>query len=124
MAAMAKMVEFIDKYENPATAINVVMNSRLQQLMDRNMHVIKSLLKIVILCGKQGIALRGHRDDHIDWSSKSPTNEGNFIQLVRFRAETDALLAKHLAEAPRNAVYTSKGIQNELIDVVALSILA
>ena len=51
-------------------------------------------------------------------------NEGNFIQLVHFRAETDPILAKHLlvAESPKNARYTSKGIQNELIDVVGNSI--
>ena len=44
------------------------------------------------------------------------------MQLVRFRAETDPILATHLQEAPKNARYTSKGIQNELIDVVGQSI--
>ena len=44
------------------------------------------------------------------------------MQLVRFRAETDPILATHPQEAPKNARYTSKGIQNELIDVVGQSI--
>ena len=77
---------------------------------------IESLLKVVILCGKQGLALRGHRDDRIDWKTEASFNEGN---LVRFRAP---ILAKHIAESPKNARYTSKGIQNELIDVVGGSI--
>ena len=34
--------------------------------MERNQHVIESLLKIVLLCGKQGLAFCGHRDDLID----------------------------------------------------------
>ena len=50
------------------------------------------------------------------------SNEGNFIQLVRFRAETDPVLADHLANSPENATYTSKTIQNELINVVGNTI--
>ena len=94
----------------------------MQETMKHNQHVLESLLKVVILCGKQGLALRGHCDDRINWKMEASFNEGNFIQLVRFRAETDPILAKHLAESPKNACYTSKGIQNELIDVVGSSI--
>ena len=53
----------------------------------------RSLLLIVILCGEQGLALRGHRDDRIDWQSEEKLNESNFIQLVRFRAETEIRLS-------------------------------
>lgn len=84
--------------------------------------MIESLLQIVILCGKQGLALRGHRDDRIEWQSEERSNEGNFIQLVRFRAETDATLSTYLSKAPKNASYTSKTIQNELLIVVGDSI--
>ena len=122
LGAMTKMSEFIDQYENPTQAVDVVLKSRLQQIVERNQHVIESLLKIVLLCGKQGLALRGHRDDGIDWSEESSSNQSNFVQLVRFRAETDPILARHLAESPKNACYTSKSIKNELIDVVGQSI--
>ena len=44
-------------------------------------------------------------------------NQGNFF-VVRFRAETDAVVGNHLKQAPKNAQYTKKTIQNELIDVV------
>ena len=84
--------------------------------------VIESLLRIVILCGKQGLALRGHRDDQIDWQSVERSNEGNFVQLVRFRAETDTILSAYFSKAPKNAHYTSKTIQNELLNVVGDSI--
>lgn len=87
--------------------------------MDHNLHVIESILKVVNLCVTQGLALRGHRDDRIDWKKEASRNEGNFIQLVRFRAETYPILTKY---PPKNACYTSGGIQNELIDVVGNSI--
>lgn len=82
--------------------------------------MIESLLKVVFLLGKQGLAFRGHRDDKIDWEERSHEtgNLGNFIELVCFRAETDSVLRRHLDHAPRNAQYTSKTIQNELISVI------
>ena len=87
-----------------------------------NQKVVESLLKIVILCGKQGIALRGHRDDRTFSSTEeeeeAAENQGNFLELVRFRAETDEVLLRHLQSAPRNSLYTSKTIQNELIEVI------
>ena len=63
--------------------------------------------------------MRGHRDDRIQWEDEvEGPNEGNFIQLVRFRAETDEVLANHLSKCPGNACYTSKTIQNELLQFV------
>ena len=124
MTAMTKMSELLTRYENPSREISTILDSETQCIMEGNEKVLESLLKIVILCGKQGLALRGHRDDHISWTdhSGSLANEGNFIALVRFRAETDDVLAHHLANSPRNARYTSKTIQNELVDVIGRSI--
>ena len=92
--------------------------------MEDNQTVVKSLLKIVMLCGKQGLAFRGHHDDKIDCLTAYDLhqNQGNFIELVRFWAETDEALRRHLEVAPKNARYTSKTIQNELIDTVSKAI--
>ena len=71
------------------------------------------------------MAYRGHRDDLIDFSDleiEPSHNEGNFIELVKLRAETDSNLYDHLQNAPKNAKYTSKTIQNQLIDIVAQQI--
>ena len=116
--AMAIMAEFLARYESPSQAVDAVLNSQTRQTMETNEKVIESLLRIVILCGKQGLALRGHRDDRIDWQSVERSNEGNFVQLVRFRAETDRILSAYLSKAPKNARYTSKTIQNELLSVI------
>lgn len=51
--AMVAMAEFIARYKNPSLAIDVAMNSRLSQTMEANIKVVESLLKVVILCGKQ-----------------------------------------------------------------------
>ena len=76
----------------------------------------------MILCGKLGIVLSGHRDDctfsSAEEEKEAAENQGNFFGLVLFRAETDTVLLRHLQSAPRNSLYTSKTIQNELIEVI------
>ena len=125
LTAYAKMNQFMSTYENPSEAIDTRLDSQAQRQLEDNQQVIKSLFKVVMLLGKQGIALRGHRDDKIEWIEQTDTetsNQGNFIELIRFRADTDAVLRKHLESAPKNAQYTSKTIQNQLIDVVGTHI--
>ena len=122
MASVAKMNEFVAGMKHPAATIDSKFDKEEQMRFEENCTVIESLLKVVILCGKQGLALRGHRDDRIDLieeeDDKVSENYGNFLELVHFRAETDAALRKHLEHAPKNALYTSKTIQNELIKVI------
>ena len=87
-----------------------------------NQCVIESLLKTIMFCGRQGIALRGHSDDHVSWTEFEKRNLDNFVELLKFRAEHDHVLAQHLERAPQNATYTSKTIQNEMIDVIGTAI--
>lgn len=69
-------------------------------------------------CGRQGIALRGHRDDskHLE---DVESNHGNFQALLKFRCSAgDATLAQHFSKCARNATYHSKTTQNEIIEVL------
>ena len=68
-----------------------------------------------MFCGRQNIALRGHRDSSFAESS----NHGNFKALLSFRVDSgDDVLKEHLFSAPRNATYTSNTIQNQLISTI------
>ena len=79
----------------------------------RNREKLMSVLKTVVLCGKQNISFRGHRDDS-KYLSEDSQKCGNF----RIDAG-DVVFKRHFERAPRNATYRSKTIQNELIDCVA-----
>lgn len=64
--------------------------------------------KAIVLCGRQAMALRGHRDGGpliADGTlSDNLTNEGIFRALLRFRLDAgDHILATHLESASRNA---------------------
>ena len=76
---------------------------------------MKSIVKTVIFCGQNNIPLRGKRDDNPDVSNL----QGNFQALLEFRIDSgDVKLKEHLDNAPRNATYLSKTIQNEIIETV------
>ena len=73
----------------------------------------------MLTCSRQHIALQGHSQDQIDFSSPPTSNEGNFIAILRLLAQNNAVLREHVVSGARNAKYTSKTIQNEIIEVAA-----
>ena len=105
-------------FTNPDLAVDHRLSS------ERSKHAAENHLKLIpiaetmILCGRQGIALRGHRDDTPSTKGDPHTNHGNFIALLQFRVQAgDRVLKEHLEAAAGNALYTSKRVQNEMIAV-------
>ena len=113
---MTRMAAFKESCKCPVRNAATMLNKAHEEQVSRNAQVIKSLLKCVSFCGKQGLSFRGHRDDS---TALDASNMGNFIELVRFRAENDDVLHTYLETAPRNALYTSK---NEMIDAIGSAI--
>ena len=96
-----------------------VIHSSHVQLIQQNRQKLLSILKYVVFCGKQNISLRGHRDnDKIIEAAGSDHNIGNFKAIWNLQVESgDKILQDHLARVGKNATYTSKTIQNKLIEV-------
>ena len=113
--SVARMAAFKAISSNPVGNVATLLDNARKEQVTRNTEVIKSPLKCIAFCGKQGLSLRGHRDDS---TTSDSDNHGNFIELVRFMTENDDVLRKYLETAPRNALYTSKTIQNEMISVL------
>ena len=74
LSSMTRMSVFIHvaQYENPQS-VSTILDSELQRVMETNQKVVEYLFKIVLLCGRQGLALRGHRDDKISWMEDDDT---------------------------------------------------
>lgn len=88
-----------------------------------NRRRLAPIVNTILFCGRQNIALRGHRDDGSllqDDGGQDETsivrNEGNFRALLKFRIDAgDNALKEHLESAASSATYISKTTQNELI---------
>ena len=79
---------------------------------------IWSIAETIIFCGRQGIALRGRRDNKPTVEEDPSGNCGNFLALLQFQVQSGGkVLSEHLKSAGGNATYTSKTIQNEPIKI-------
>ena len=80
---------------------------------------MKALLESLLFCAQQGIALRGHRE-----SMEDSVNPGNFRSLVSLMSRHNDVLRKHLDEVLRNASWLGHHIQDELIQIMADTVLS
>lgn len=83
-----------------------------------NRKKIEPIVKTVLLCGRNGWPLRGHRDSgKLDIMEQGSSQEGTFRQLLRFRIDAgDDTLKSHLESCGSNSTYISWNIQNQIID--------
>jgi hypothetical protein len=100
----------------PESSIDNQLRGVRAEEIARNRSVLKHIADAIHLCGTQSIALRGHRDD----STADPhRNKGTFLAVLQYGIRSgDTVLANHFKEASKNATYTSKTIQNQLIEVI------
>ena len=111
---MAQLHTFLKSYTDPKCRIDVRIRTTGEERIERNRTILASIIKTLIFCGRQGISLRGHRDDETCRDNSS--NMGNFKELLDFRASAgDELLKEHLVSFKKNASYISKTSQNELL---------
>ena len=107
------MKEFRNSMEQRSVPIDQTLDNAKKALVDQNKKKIVPIIKTVMFCWSQNIALRGHRDDSTNWDLGNP---GNFQALLDFRIDSgDTVLQEHFVTAPGSATYTSKTIQNEII---------
>lgn len=115
--AMMAGSEFKGCLNNPEQTVPFMISASNQSQYEINIHILRSIVDTVMLCGKQNISLRGHRDTFSD-DTLTVSNKGNFLAILQLMASNDSLLQTHLNSCPRNASYTSNTIQNEIIDII------
>ena len=80
--------------------------------VSENRKILKSIIDTIIFLGRQGLALRGHRDDsqyHLDVGEYSTESVGNLIELLNCRdRDGDKDSERHLESYSKNASYISK----------------
>ncbi|XP_057290258.1 52 kDa repressor of the inhibitor of the protein kinase-like [Hydractinia symbiolongicarpus] len=106
--------------EGKSQPIDVLIDNQRKTVVLENRKKLIPITDAIILCGRQGIALRGHRDDakyHPAPGEYLVGRTGNFVELLKVRVlGGDADLKEHLSKCPKNATYISKTTQNDLIN--------
>ena len=93
LTSEAKMDAFLRTIEHPSERVDMLLSTAMQERVQKNRAVVlTSIVKCVELCGRQGIALRGHRDDN----TSTVLCHGNFKARVNFRVDSgDEVLHEH-----------------------------
>ena len=89
------------------------LGSNRAEQIKKNRHYIKTIAEVLLLCCRQEISFRGH-----DESSES-LNKGNFKEILSLVAKHDPVVAEKFFHGPRNTLYTSPRIQNNIINIMA-----
>ncbi|XP_060868019.1 zinc finger MYM-type protein 1-like [Metopolophium dirhodum] len=75
----------------------------------KNRQIMNRLIDIVICLCKGGRPFRGHNE------SSTSNNQGLFKEILNLLSKYDDLLKIHFQEGPKNALYRSNRIQNDII---------
>lgn len=107
---------FSNVLKNPETSIiNMIQAERMKQVLE-NRQNIKPIIEAIMLCGRQNMPLRGHRDwgrIHVDDTLEN--NQSNFLEIIRYRAQGDDVLWTVL-DSEKTIKYLSNTSQNAIID--------
>ena len=104
----ARVQAFMSTFQKPETSIQHCVSEQARMQYELNVKILSSVVRAVLFCGRQNIALQGHSDrlfvlEHC----------GNFLALLQLLAEYDADLKNHLQHGKKNALYVSKTIHNQ-----------
>ena len=116
--AYTTMVSFLPFMPGKHQSIVGQVNTSHAVQIEKYREVLQSIIATVEVCGRQGIGLRGRRDDnkHLEHTDN---NSGNFQALLKFQYDAgDVALANHFSKCARNTTYHSKTTQNEIIEVL------
>ena len=93
-SSMESAAVFMDQMEGRALPVHSQAVTGRAKKISGNRRKISSIVKTIIFCGRQNIALRGHREKVTEaMSAGGPMcNSGNFISLLRFNSEVIVLL--------------------------------
>ena len=118
--AVAACDAFVERMSGRRESVAIQLRRGLRDTIQKNRQILRSIVETIILCGRQNISLRGHRDSGIDLEVQgAQSNHGNFWALLNFRILAgDTHLRDHLQRAARNATYTSSETQNQFINIL------
>lgn len=110
--AMSCWSEFTKNAKLGISVANRLNSARKQQILS-NRHYISTVAEVLLFCGRQDVAFRGHLE------SSTSLNRGNFLEIMKLVGNHDNVVQERLQDGPRNATYTSPEVQNTLLQIMA-----
>ena len=103
-------------------SIEIQLNQQQKQTIFENRRKITPIIETIILCGRHGIPLKGHRDSgsltcESEKNVEDNNNDGNLRALLRYGMKHDQVFKNDFLSAGRNSQYISPRMQNEIMSI-------
>ena len=111
-AATARAAVLRSHMEQKSAPIDVMLDDMKRQQIEENRKLLRPIVRAIVLCGRQNIPLRGHRDDSSNYLSDE-VNCGNFIEILKYGVICAGKTLEELFKSTsKNMTYKSKTTQN------------
>ena len=90
--ALEAGIAIIRSVKKPKETLPYRISTQNQEMFEKDMNALRAIISTIILCGKQNIPLRGHRDD----STSTASNKGNFHAILMLLGNSDKNLQEYL----------------------------
>ena len=119
-ACMPKFYTMLSHMKGKSLPVNVSMNKVAREKIANNRKNLLSIIDAIKLCGRLGIALRGHRDSSKYHPAPSEIPDkpgvGNFVQIINYAIRNgNKVLENHLKSCSKRETYISAKTQNDLL---------
>lgn len=114
--AVCSSNEFVQFMKGKRLSVDLLLNDEKRKQIQENRQKLIPIIEAVILCGRQELPLRGHRDSGNVNIYEETENKGNFRAILSYRARGDNVLKDMLHGPGERNKYVSPGIQNDIID--------
>ena len=104
------------------TGIDAIAQAQIRSEKQRWRDILQRIFTCIEFLVSQNLALHGHEEN---LNPRNDKNVGNFLASIKFIAQFDKLLAKHVQHAEQNpgsVSYLSPEIQNEFIYILASTV--
>ncbi|KAL4122041.1 hypothetical protein QTP88_014447 [Uroleucon formosanum] len=109
--ASAKLAGY--KSSKKSGSIISKVNTHHQQIVADNRAYLKCILDSLLYCARQGIAVRGHRED------EDSSNKGNFLELLTLCANDNDIIQRYFIEKEKTFRYVSGDYTNTFLEYLA-----
>nr|XP_054607093.1 zinc finger MYM-type protein 1-like [Nothobranchius furzeri] len=90
-----------------------IMDEENKKQVTENQYYIKTLAEILVLTATENVAQRSHRE------TSDSEKKGIFLSMLDLLSNHNPVIKKRLEQQAKNAKYTSKTIQNEILECLA-----
>ena len=99
------------------TSIASTLSQERREQIRKKRHYMMTIIELLLYCASQEIALRGHTE------GVDSRNKGHFLELVDIISNHDSIVKDRVQFGPKNAVYTSHGIHDEILKVLGKKVV-